>query len=97
MRFLDDVFLVWLHGEEALREFLVYVNSYHSTTKYTWEWYRSRLSYLDVLVSLSDGEIGTDVYSKLTDTHQYLDDKSCHPEHVKRGIPYGQALREKDL
>ena len=26
------------------------------------------------------------------DTHQYLDSKSCHPTHVKRGIPYGQAL-----
>ena len=37
--------------------------------------------------------ITTDVYSKPTDTHQYLDKRSCHPGHVKRGIPYGQALR----
>ena len=39
----------------------------------------------------------TDVYSKPTDTHQYLklDYKSCHPEHVKKGIPYGQALRRR--
>ena len=33
------------------------------------------------------------MYSKPTDTHQYLDFKSCHPGHVKKGIPYGQALR----
>ena len=32
-------------------------------------------------------------YSKPTDTHDYLDKRSCHPRHVKRGIPYGQALR----
>ena len=37
-RFLDDVFLIWLHGKEALLEFLDYVNSYHETIKYTWEW-----------------------------------------------------------
>ena len=35
----------------------------------------------------------TDVYSKPTDAHQYLDHRSCHPNHVKKGIPYGQALR----
>ena len=26
-------------------------------------------------------------------TRQYLDFKSCHPKYVKRGTPYGQALR----
>ena len=35
----------------------------------------------------------TDVYSKPTDAHHYLDHRSCHPNHVKKGIPYGQALR----
>ena len=33
------------------------------------------------------------MYSKPTDTHQYLDHSSCHPNHAKKGIPYGQALR----
>ena len=28
-RFLDDVFMVWLHGEEGLINFLEYVNCYH--------------------------------------------------------------------
>ena len=35
------------------------------------------------------------MYSKPTDTHQYLDFGSCHPPHVKRGYPYGQCLRLK--
>ena len=30
-RFLDDVFLKWQHGKEALLEFLDYVNSFHET------------------------------------------------------------------
>ena len=33
------------------------------------------------------------MYCKKTDTYQYLDYASCHPRHVKKGIPYGQALR----
>ena len=46
---------------------------------------------------LKNNRISTDVYSKQTDTHQYLDSRSCHPTHVKRGIPYGQALRMRRI
>jgi hypothetical protein len=34
-----------------------------------------------------------DLYSKPTDTHQYLHSSSCHPRHCKTGIAYSQALR----
>lgn len=37
------------------------------------------------------------VYSKPVDAHQYLNFRSCHPPHVKRGIPYSQALRLKRI
>ena len=42
---------------------------------------------------MKDGKIITDLYVKLTDTHQYLDSSSCHPCHCKKRIPYNQALR----
>ena len=80
-RFLDDVFLIWLHGKEILLEFLNFVNGYHPCIKYTWEWSIKRLSYLDVMILVEDGRILTDVYSKPTDTHQYLHYESCHPAH----------------
>ena len=48
-------------------------------------------------VALTMGEFSTDVYSKPTDAHQYLNFGSCHPPHVKRGIPYGQGLRLKRI
>ena len=51
------------------------------------------VSYLDVRAKLEGGKINTDVYSKPTHTHLYLYFKSCHPKHVKEGIPYGQAVR----
>ena len=35
----------------------------------------------------------TDLYTKLTDTHQYLHHRSCHPSHCKKSIAFSQALR----
>ena len=75
-RFLDDVFLIWLHGEDRLKEFLEFINSFHKTIKYTWDYSTSKASYLDVSIYKERGsDICTDVYSKPTDTHQYLDSK----------------------
>ena len=94
---MDDVFLIWLHGKENLIEFLNFVNGYHPFIEYTWKWSTKRLPYLDVMILVEDGRILTGVYSKPTDTHQYLHYGSCHPTHVKKGIPYGQALRMKRI
>ena len=94
---MDDVFFIWLYGKARLLAFFDYVNSYHQTIKYTWEWSKSEVSYLDVKFKLKGRKINTDVYSKPTDTHQYLDFKCCHPKCVKEGIPYGQALRLKRI
>ena len=35
----------------------------------------------------------TDIYSKKTDTHQYLNPKSCHPDSHTKNIPIGVADR----
>ena len=97
-RFLDDIFFIWMHGEQRLREFLNFINSYYNTIKYTWDWSMSQVSFLDVTISKDvGGSVFTDVYSKPTDTHQYLESSSCHPRHVKQAIPYGQALRLKRI
>ena len=94
MRFIDDVFFIWTHGEEKLESFINHLNSSHETIKFTSEQSRDRISFLDVQVSVGEGGIlSTDLFCKPTDTHQYLHKKSCHPWHTKKAIPYGQALR----
>lgn len=52
---------------------------------------------MDVIVRFKNKKFRTRISSKRTDTHQYLNHKSCHPSHVKRGIPYGQALRLRQI
>ena len=40
-----------------------------------------------------DGTIWTDLYSKPTDSHNYLRFESSHPPHCRKGLPYSQFLR----
>ena len=92
-RFIDDIFMIWTEGEERLKTFMEYMNSFHDTIKFTFEWSYTQVSFLDVSVMLDNGVISTDLYSKPTDKHQYLFHTSCHPNSCKKGIPFGQALR----
>ena len=45
------------------------------------------------MVSLHNGTIQTDLYTKPTDKHQHLLSSSCHPQHTKTSIPFSLALR----
>ena len=92
-RYIDDVFLIWEHGEDSLDKFIDYLNSIHPTIKFTKKSSRTEIDFLDVLVSREGNRIKTSLFVKPTDTHQFLHFTSCHPYHTKSGIPYGQALR----
>ena len=52
------------------------------TIKFTAEWSKTSINFLDVTVSLIEGVIETDLFVKPTDSHQYLQSSS-----------YSQALR----
>ena len=68
-RYIDDIFLIWEHGEESLKFFLEKINSIHPTIKFTADWSYSSINFLDVKVIMKDGKIITDLYVKPTDTH----------------------------
>ena len=36
--YIDDIFMIWEHGEEELQKFLETLNCYHSTIKFTAEY-----------------------------------------------------------
>ena len=97
-RYIDDIFMVWTHGEDKLNEFITHINSSHNTIKFTHEFSESSISFLDVTVLLdNNNQISTDLYVKSTDTHQYLLHTSCHPNHVKKSIPFSLALRIRHI
>ena len=93
-RFIDDIIMVFDHGEDELNKFLTHLNEIHPTIKFTHEYSFTTINFLDVQVTkMANGELMTDLYVKPTDSHAYLNFSSCHPRHIVNSIPYSQALR----
>ena len=92
-RYIDDVFTIWTHSVDDLQTFTAYLNAIQPTIKFTCNHSFTSIPFLDVNVSLNNGKITTDLYTKPTDKHQYLLHSSCHPKHTKRAIPFSLALR----
>ena len=45
------------------------------------------------MVILENGQIITDLYTKPTDKHIYVDRNSSHPSNVKKSLPCGLGIR----
>ncbi|MCP3665215.1 MAG: GIY-YIG nuclease family protein, partial [Gammaproteobacteria bacterium] len=99
-RYLDDIFMVWTHGEDALKEFIDFFNRYQDsgTIKLTYEYSDTSFTYLDVAGHiLPSGTILTEVFKKSVARNSYLHYTSEHPKHLLNSIPYSQALRFKRI
>ena len=95
-RYIDDVFLVWTEGEEALHHFLEDYNHMHPNIKFTWDISRESVNFLDLTIFRGrhfDGHLSFKPYSKPTSRHLYIQRDSHHPPATKRGVIRGEALR----
>ena len=77
--------------------FFDHINSFHHTIRFTIASSTDQLHFLDILISLKDGFLKTDIHTKPTDSHAYFPNSSCHPHHVVNNIPYSQFLRLRRL
>lgn len=72
--YVDNTFIVWLHGREKLVEFIAFMNSLHGNIKFTME-----VENMGMLPK-QDGSLGHWVYQKPTHTYLYLNANSAlHP------------------
>ena len=72
-RLIDDIFLIWTHGEDSLKDFVHYLNQLHPTIKFTSETSTESINFLGTTVKLdSSRHIITTLYNKPTDTHLFL-------------------------
>ena len=85
--------MIWPHGEDRLKIFIENINSFHPTIKFTADYSRVSVHFLDTTVTIENGSLKTDLFNKPTDKHNYLLPSSCHPPHCTKNIPYSQALR----
>lgn len=96
-RFIDDGFGIWTGGEEALERFHQHANNIHEDIKVEMRWNKERIEFLDTWVEICDGKLETDLYTKPTDRHLYVQAASSHPSNTKRAIPYGLGIRIKRI
>ena len=92
-RYIDDIFIIWQHGEKELLKFLNHINQCSPHIKFTWEFSTKSIDFLDLKIQNINGEIVTDLFTKPTDSHNYLNYNSAHPPTCKKSIPYSQFLR----
>ena len=81
---ISNIFMLWQNGEK--KKFLEILNSYHPFIKFTANYSREKISFLDVEVMKKRNELVIDLCLKSSDTHQYLHASSCHVFHSKN--PY---------
>ena len=53
-RYIDDVFFIWQHGEDSLKQFIKTLNACHPTIKFTAEMSKEEINFLDVNVRLTN-------------------------------------------
>ena len=75
MRYIDDVFFIWHHGENSLKDFVKFCDDYSSVAKmkskirYETHYSTESVNFLDMNTKLEGNIISTSLYSKPTDAH----------------------------
>ena len=93
---IDDGFGLWEQGLEELMRFEEYANQIHTNIKVELRWNVEAIEVLDTWVRIEEGKIVTDLYTTPTEEHLYVNCKTSHPGNVKKAIPYGLGMRNKE-
>ena len=97
LRYIDDIFGIWLHGADELRAFHDRANKIHPKIQVDLRMSPSEIEFLDVIVKLQSGVLTTDLFEKPTDSKTYLHFHSDHPMHTKKAVPFGLAQRMRRI
>lgn len=94
IRYVDDIFLIWQHGEESLKAFHMYLNNIHPNIKFTLEcMVNNSLPFLDVLVKKINSRIETAIYRKPFSVSTFPHNRSGHPMSQKMSSFYTLVYR----
>ena len=88
LRYVDDTFVVWPHGQEKLDSFHKHLNTQHRNIKFTVEHEKeNKLAFLDVQVTrTTTNRLTTSVYCKPTHTNRYIPFHSHHHRMTITGV-----------
>ena len=97
LRYIDDIFMVWTHGEESLKLFHEKLNKEDPNIKLTLEYSQSQVHFLHTTITIENSNISTSLYRKPTHSYSYIHPTSSHPPHTFRSVVYSRALRYKRI
>ena len=63
IRFIDDIFAIWPHGTNSLMTFFNYINNFHPTIKFDYEYSESSVHFLDTTIFISDKANWNPIYT----------------------------------
>ncbi|XP_053575382.1 lon protease homolog 2, peroxisomal [Bombina bombina] len=98
-RLIDDLIIIWSSDGKSAEEFTEFLNISDNGVKFTHEWQKSEIHFLDVNLrgDTDTGTIISNLYRKPIAGNTLLHHKSAHPKHVFKGITKGQLLRAKRI
>ncbi|XP_022110911.1 uncharacterized protein LOC110990303 [Acanthaster planci] len=88
LRFVEDILVIWQHGQDNLRLSLEHLNGLHSSIQFTMEQDpNGNISFLDVQVTRKeDGSLARTVYRQPTHTERYHHNTSFHHPKIKSSV-----------
>ena len=93
LRYIDDIFMLWTHGEKAFDTFYSQFNLTYPNIQLTINFALDEISFLDIITKIKDNKLVTTLYQKSPQKYNYVHPKSSHPPHIFKSIIFSQALR----
>ena len=93
-RFIDDILMLFKGSKEQCQELVDWLNSLEpGVIKFKYEFSKEKVEFLDLVISIENGKLATNLFIKPSNQQLYLDFYSNHPSPCKEGVIFGQALR----
>lgn len=92
-RYINDVLLLWDGTQSDLLEFMTALNVNDRGIRFNFEASLQKINFLDLTISVKDGNFVTSTFFKLTDRNSYISSDSCHYNPWLRAVPFGQFMR----
>ena len=87
LRYVDDILVIWSHGEDTLDDFLEHLNTQNDAIKFTMEKENEReLAFLDVKIKRETNSFSFKIHRKSTHSDLYLQWNSNHSTTSKMSV-----------
>ena len=95
-RYIDDLLILWQHGETSLQQFLAALNTFHPNLKFKFSYSKRTTDFLDLTIFKNrenQSNLDTTTFQKPQNSYQYLHYLSNHPNYVFKAIITGELIR----